>query len=1456
MIEKMIKNTFLGILTLGILASCNVAQNEQLSEKAREATTGISENSFSYSAENLTIIQNTTFVNIAPKGVFSNTSFSVSPTLPTGLTLRSSTGEITGVATDVITPNTYTITASSGTSQKYAGIYISITQEPPKTFAFAFSNLSMKKGIYSSFIPIITGGLPTSITSVDPLPFGLSLNPTTGQISGIPVSSGSYPVELIAMNSTGSVSTSLNIIIADSVPSGLTYSNTAQDINVSDALTTMSPTLSSLSDSVTYMISPSLPLGLTLDASTGEITGTPTSSNSIVNYTVTAYNDSGNTTELITLNVKNPPRTLTYPVSTIELQFGVQIPKVKLTQYEGGSPVSYSCVGCPAGITVNSNTGLISGATTEAIRASYAANIIASHTVRDINGVSSVKTLSTPITFNVVDNYPEGNTLGFASTYKLYKDTAIVSGSIIPKEVEGSSNSYAITPAISSAPGLAFNSATGEISGTPTALTGVTPLVFTITGFNDDNIGVGNKETKQDITIVVSLLSPVMLGYNSGGAPSFYNSTTKVYEFVDGVLQTMNPCFEDVILEPDCIGGHPTAYYITPQLPTGLSLNATTGVISGSPSEMTPARYYTIRAQNDSGSYSQTIAISTDANIAPMNLVYNDDDTDCTTIPVSGNIINGTLGTPISEVPCYTGSQSSFGVSPSLPSGLTLNSTTGEISGTPLESNDTGVNDSYTITATNGLGSTSTTITLSLADLKAPSNLSYTNAISITQGDNLSSLYITHSSDYDSNPNLGGFISTYTLGAGTHSFVLGTTEYTDQTMVFDSLTGKFSGIATATNPGDLTPSGVTMPITPSNSFGVGTVENFTLIVKEKPPVISYDDVGYGENQILIQGGVAQVFSVTNSAGAVATINAGAGGCSISEASFKDQANHYDVTSGNFTFNAQTCEISFNGSQCFNDDPDANGFTGDTIVFDILAKNSGAPTGVNSQLTAYFYDKPNFTFQPDVNFPSSTLIVLDGSQSIDSYGPTLNSCHGGTFTLSDSSQLPIPFTFDTATGTITSNQESILGRLSFDLTAQESNSGHSFSQTQSIELQANYIESNSSDSDHQFETTMFDLNLDGQEDVILRSKKCDDEACGVEDGNLILFIQDSVTPGLLYGTGNTLPVISNVKAKAVTAMKYDTSKAGIAYINNTGSQIMTRSTTDTEADSVAFVAADTAGELQGIAPMESDSTENFAVIARDNANSAIDIFQFTITGNDMSNVATATTAKINMLDHANGGADVDSIDYITHQDISGSGKNTVFVGYTDGANTRICLIDSIATNFQSTCSAKIDIPNNGTVRDINFADITGDSLEDLVVLVNNGVTNTIYVFENKYSTLPALFSYMDTIELATSLTGVRFDLADLNNDNQIDIITNDLSSGGTLIDGNSIYYHTGSNSNLYIPSLSTPYEQSLSYSNYTGSTHEVQLIKNTTGSSTKNLLFNCQHEIATDNQSSCGIIGSF
>lgn len=201
-------------------------------------------------------------------------------------------------------------------------------------------------------------------------------------------------------------------------------------------------------------------------------------------------------------------------------------------------------------------------------------------------------------------------------------------------------------------------------------------------------------------------------GGGGGTTPASVQAPTSVAYLTPSVTGTLGIALP--VISPTVQGGTASNFTVTPALPSGVLLNATTGVISGTPTALASTVTYTVSAGNAGGKVSTTIAITINDQ-PPTSLDYTQ---------TNAVYVLGTSLTP--NVPSHQGGAVvTYTVSPAMPGGLLLDAQTGVITGTPTTVTSTA---QYEITARNSGGSATRSISITVND-QPPSNLTYGQAI-------------------------------------------------------------------------------------------------------------------------------------------------------------------------------------------------------------------------------------------------------------------------------------------------------------------------------------------------------------------------------------------------------------------------------------------------------------------------------------------------------------------------------------------------------------------------------------------------------------------------------------------------------------------------------------------------------------------------------------------------------
>ena len=149
-----------------------------------------------------------------------------------------------------------------------------VTPNASPTLTFA-APPSGEVGVAYSNPLAVTDGTPPFVWSVvsGSLPAGLTLNAATGLLSGTPTTAGSFAFTVRVTDDAGQSATKAVTLVVAATPV-LTFAPPAGEVSVAY---TYQPVVTGGTDPYTWRVSAgSLPAGLTLNATTGQITGTPT----------------------------------------------------------------------------------------------------------------------------------------------------------------------------------------------------------------------------------------------------------------------------------------------------------------------------------------------------------------------------------------------------------------------------------------------------------------------------------------------------------------------------------------------------------------------------------------------------------------------------------------------------------------------------------------------------------------------------------------------------------------------------------------------------------------------------------------------------------------------------------------------------------------------------------------------------------------------------------------------------------------------------------------------------------------------------------------------------------------------------------------------------------------------------------------------------------------------------
>jgi len=497
-------------------------------------------------------------------------TWSTSSTLPAGLAFNASTATLSGTPA-AASPGSYslTFTVTDGSGQtRSAVLTLDIYALPQITTASLADG-----GVGVSYVQALQasgGKAPFSWTiTTGALPAGIVLDSPTATLLGTPTAAGTstFVLQVTDANGrTGSKVFTLAIyagltITYGPAPDGYTGQGYSQTLTAAGGRTPFS----------WVVVAGSLPAGLTLSGA-GSLSGTPSAAGTS-GFTVQVTDANSQTaTKALSITIYAPP-SITNP--SLPDGYVTTAYSAQLNATGGKTPYTFSVAAgaLPAGLSLAGN-GSITGTPTAAGPATFTAQ------VADANG----RTATAALTINVYAQ-PSVSTSSLPDAYQgsAYSSSVIGAGGKTP---------YTFSVTAGSLPtGLSLSSS-GALTGIPGGAPGTSSFTVTLT---DANGVTASRALSIEVLGSLQVTTASMADGYTGSAYSQVLAAT---------------------------GGRPPYRWSSDTLPAGLSLNLTTGAVTGTPSAAgtTTVTFTVSDANNATGSRPLAIAIYAPPSLPPATL--------------------------------------------------------------------------------------------------------------------------------------------------------------------------------------------------------------------------------------------------------------------------------------------------------------------------------------------------------------------------------------------------------------------------------------------------------------------------------------------------------------------------------------------------------------------------------------------------------------------------------------------------------------------------------------------------------------------------------------------------------------------------------------------------------------------------------------------------------------------
>ncbi len=561
--------------------------------------------------------------------------YSIVPALPSGLSLNTTTGIITSNTSTPVVSSTFYITL----------IYRDPTSLVDVTLGPVAVDIGVEADIPSDFY---VGFGATSATRK----MGLKLDDNSAFSSGatqvVSKTSGLGTITLVdsSNNVFVDVLAGSKFVLGDEVDDGSSYVSTETSVtgvnfyfptNSTIELNAFSSSATALvtNNGVTFTISPALPTGLALDATTGVISGIVTSAQTKKTYALTVANQTYTQSYLFGLGVIEAPEMLAFSNlkilkldDTSKFRVGSNIsssPISPLTTF-GKGIVKYKTTNYVV-VEVTSNTDFSDGQFVDNASTFVASEAKIEETPESISGLINVADASLFTDYN--NPTPGGTSRGYiicqsgnakATITKIDGNTIYYlqskgSGGLTGNfEDDGAQTIFNTSACDSNNPSSGTTTQTVVSIWTPNE-TATLAADATASGFKkgydiiSDQSASGYVSALSGNDLEIQLNTQVSLNNGDTLDPIKPYDAGTIISQVASNLKLELEVGQSTIISPFKIKGDDIVYTITPSLPEGLTLSSTDGSITGTPTKAYPKTTYTITGTNIIGAQSVTMAI-------------------------------------------------------------------------------------------------------------------------------------------------------------------------------------------------------------------------------------------------------------------------------------------------------------------------------------------------------------------------------------------------------------------------------------------------------------------------------------------------------------------------------------------------------------------------------------------------------------------------------------------------------------------------------------------------------------------------------------------------------------------------------------------------------------------------------------------------------------------------------